>query len=511
MLTLFLSICLAAPSTELEQVMEQAAVAEAVPTPVLMAIAYEASRFDPGVVSRSEGWGMFDLHEGDQGPSLEKAAAELEVDPNLLITDWKLSVQGTAALLASYGRLSTGGKSTPPVDDLLAWWDAVRAFSGREEPLLQEQYARYIFESISQGYIVQSQWGSVVQPPIPLNISRHGMVPPPGLDSSLASQFVQACSDNYTNDSRAAGDIDMVVIHTVQGSYSSCYNWFANCSAEASAHYVVRSSDGEITQMVAEGDVAWHAGHWDTNLRSVGIEHEGYVDDPGRWYTDAMYRASAALTLDIATRQGVAIDRSHIIAHAEVPGCSGGSGGGAGCHTDPGNGWDWDYYMDLLNGATNTTTGELVGVIADSDIYNGTRLVGATVWIPETGDSTTTDSSGVYHFPDLPFGTYTIHASYPGFAEGTCGPKTTSAAQDWCSIALYPGEDPGPEDSDPPVDDSSPPTGDDSGVDEGPGRRGPPLPGTAVVIDEVQRGCTTGAGPLFLGLLLPLVLRRKRC
>ncbi|HND34293.1 MAG TPA: N-acetylmuramoyl-L-alanine amidase, partial [Myxococcota bacterium] len=339
----------------------------------------------------------------------------------------------------------------------------------------------------------------------------HGMVPPPGLDSSLASQFVQACSDNYSNYSRGSGDIDMVVIHTVQGSYSSCYNWFANCSAQASAHYVVRSSDGDITQMVSEGDVAWHAGHWDTNLRSVGIEHEGYIDDPGRWYTDAMYRASAALTLDIATRQGVAIDRSHIIGHSEVPGCSGGSGGGSGCHTDPGSGWDWDYYMDLLNGATNTTTGELVGVVADSDIYNGTRLVGATVWIPETGDSTTTDSSGVYHFPDLPFGTYTVHASYPGYAEGTCGPKTTSAAQDWCSVALYPGEDPGPDDSDPPPDDSSPVTGDDSGVDEVPGHRPPSLPGTPVVIDEVKGGCSTGAGPLLFGLLMPLFLRRKQC
>ncbi|HND29771.1 MAG TPA: hypothetical protein PLA94_07215, partial [Myxococcota bacterium] len=170
MLSLFLGVCLAAPFTELEQVMEQAAAQEGVPKPVLMAIAYEASRFDPTVVSLSEGWGMFDLHEGDQGPSLEKAAAELEVDPNLLITDWKLSVRGTAALLASYGRLSAGTQKTPPVDDLLAWWDAVRAFSGREEPVLQEQYTRYIFESIDQGYLVESQWGTVVQPPIPLNI-----------------------------------------------------------------------------------------------------------------------------------------------------------------------------------------------------------------------------------------------------------------------------------------------------------------------------------------------------
>jgi hypothetical protein len=60
-----------------------------------------------------------------------------------------------------------------------------------------------------------------------------------------------------------------------------------------SSHYVVRSSDGQITQMVAEKDTAWHARS--ANPYSIGIEHEGYVDQPS-WFTDAMYRSSAALT-----------------------------------------------------------------------------------------------------------------------------------------------------------------------------------------------------------------------
>src|SRR5688572_24364985 len=98
-----------------------------------------------------------------------------------------------------------------------------------------------------------------------------------------------------------------------------------------------------------------------------------------------MYERSAALTVDIASRQGVSLDRSHIIGHVEVPGCSSGSGGGASCHTDPGGGWDWDYYMELVNGETGTAGGEIIGVVADSDIYNGARLVGASVRIAETG------------------------------------------------------------------------------------------------------------------------------
>ena len=39
-----------------------------------------------------------------------------------------------------------------------------------------------------------------------------------------------------------------------------------------------------------EADIAWHAGNWTYNTRSIGIEHEGYVGESG-WFTDAMYRA----------------------------------------------------------------------------------------------------------------------------------------------------------------------------------------------------------------------------
>ena len=45
----------------------------------------------------------------------------------------------------------------------------------------------------------------------------------------------------------------------------------AGSSAAVSAHYGVRSSDGDLTQMVDEADIAWHAGDWDTNARSIGI------------------------------------------------------------------------------------------------------------------------------------------------------------------------------------------------------------------------------------------------
>ncbi len=505
---------------------EDAADEYGVPKPLLMAIAWEASHFDPDVQSAWGGYGMFDLREGAQDPSLEHASALLEVDPNAMVADWRLQVRGAAAVLADQGRLANAGV-LPPRADLLAWWDAVRAFSGREEPVLQEQYTSYIFATAHQGVVKDTRWGAVFLDPQDIDLSDRFFVPPPtATDSSLAYQFYAADSGNYSNDSRGGGDIDMVVIHTVQGSYSGCYSWFANPDASASAHYVVRSSDGQITQMVSEADVGWHAGDWGTNSRSVGIEHEGYVSDPGTWYTDAMYERSAALTVDIATRRGVSLDRSHIIGHVEVPGCDGGSGGGASCHTDPGTGWDWDYYMELVSGETGTAGGQIIGVVADSDIYNGDRLVGATVRIAETGESTTVESDGYYRFDDIPFGTYTMHASAAGFAEGTCT-KTTSSSQDWCSITLYPevpeeeeeDTDVPEEDTDVPEEDTDEPEEDieDPGTPGGDTdeRPGPPaVPGKMTRMDEMG-GCNTaatpGPGAAFWLALAPLLgLRRRR-
>jgi hypothetical protein len=142
--------------------------------------------------------------------------------------------------------------------------------------------------------------------------------------------------------------IDTIVIHETQGSYAGTVNWFADPRADASAHFVIRSSDGAITQMVHEKDIAWHAGNWDVNTRSIGIEHEGYVGDCS-WNTYAMYSSSAELVAHLAARYGIPVDRAHIIGHSEVPDPNQpGQYGGIDHHTDPGPCWDWNLYMSLI-------------------------------------------------------------------------------------------------------------------------------------------------------------------
>ncbi|MFD9326726.1 N-acetylmuramoyl-L-alanine amidase [Streptomyces sp. NPDC060065] len=155
------------------------------------------------------------------------------------------------------------------------------------------------------------------------------------------AQWVAASSANWRRADRPDDyGIDRVIIHVTQGSFDSAVKVFQDPGHGAAAHYIVRK-DGHITQMIRELDVAYHAGNRQFNERSVGIEHEGFVDRP-QDFTDAMYEASARLTARICVRYDIPVDREHIIGHVEVPGTD---------HTDPGPHWDWDRYIPLVRQA----------------------------------------------------------------------------------------------------------------------------------------------------------------
>ncbi|MFF7239552.1 N-acetylmuramoyl-L-alanine amidase [Streptomyces collinus] len=152
------------------------------------------------------------------------------------------------------------------------------------------------------------------------------------------ARWVPASAANYRRADRPDDyPVDRVVVHVTQGGYASAVKVFQDPAHRAAAHYVVRR-DGRITQLVRELDVAFHAGNRAYNERSVGIEHEGFVEDASS-FTDAMYASSARLTAAICARYGIPVDREHIVGHVEVPGTD---------HTDPGRFWDWDRYLRLV-------------------------------------------------------------------------------------------------------------------------------------------------------------------
>ncbi|MFE2585571.1 N-acetylmuramoyl-L-alanine amidase [Streptomyces sp. NPDC059378] len=149
-----------------------------------------------------------------------------------------------------------------------------------------------------------------------------------------------ASTSNYTVSQRPTSyPLNYVIIHITQETYPDTLSIFQNPAKKVSAHYVVRSADGHVAQCVRERDVAWHAGNWDYNTRSIGIEHEGWVDQPS-YFTNTLYEASARLTAAVCTKYGIPKDRAHIIGHYEVPGSD---------HSDPGPNWDWVRYIRLVN------------------------------------------------------------------------------------------------------------------------------------------------------------------
>lgn len=173
--------------------------------------------------------------------------------------------------------------------------------------------------------------------------------------------WIPASSCNYEPRTK---EVSAVVIHYTEGSYAGCISWFQNCDAQVSAHYVIRSSDGQVTQMVREADKAWHART--ANGYTIGIEHEAYGNIIS-FFTEAMYQSSADLVRNICSRYEVidghrtfyrdTLDNGTTLNNGVHP-----MGGEEGCvkirghqhypdqtHTDPGPFWNWNYYYKLIN------------------------------------------------------------------------------------------------------------------------------------------------------------------
>ncbi len=73
---------------------------------------------------------------------------------------------------------------------------------------------------------------------------------------------------------------------------------------ESSAHYQVEAS-GRVGQLVGDGDTAWHAGDWDANLQSIGIEHANVSGPPGWGVSGQTVESGAHLVAALCVRFGL--------------------------------------------------------------------------------------------------------------------------------------------------------------------------------------------------------------
>ncbi|AVT41428.1 N-acetylmuramoyl-L-alanine amidase [Plantactinospora sp. BB1] len=324
-----------------------------VPRDLLVALGYAETHLDghAGAPSASGGYGVMHLTSNPKLRTLDEATALTGLGRDTLRTDSAANVTGAAAVLRSYA--DAAGLTAAQRRDVDRWYGQVVRYGGASTPAVARLYADTVYDLLGSGLDASTAEGPVRVPARKVAPDRGALrdVAPLGSPDGMGimstdygpAAWAPAHSANYTVANRESTyPINYVVIHVTQGSYAGSISWFQNPASQVSAHYTIRSSDGAVTQSVREKDVAWHAGNWTYNTQSIGIEHEGYVTQPS-WFTDAMYRSSAALTRHLCDRYGIPKDRSRIIGHNQVPGAT---------HTDPGPHWNWTYYMQLVTGST---------------------------------------------------------------------------------------------------------------------------------------------------------------
>lgn len=113
--------------------------------------------------------------------------------------------------------------------------------------------------------------------------------------------------------------ISRITFHHIVGDAPAAISTFNAGVRGDSSSYII-GSDGHIYQYVPENDTPWTDGNWDSNCRSITIEHAG--GHPSVPYTDAMYEASAHLVAYLINKYGIGDFKRHrdVIDTSRYPG-----------------------------------------------------------------------------------------------------------------------------------------------------------------------------------------------
>ncbi|CAM5275505.1 N-acetylmuramoyl-L-alanine amidase [Streptomyces tanashiensis] len=320
--------------------------------------------------------------------TLERASALSGIPAEELRTVPAANIEGGAALLAAAQREAGLPASADPAD----WYGAVARYSGADDSATAATYADDVFDVIRTGETRTTDSGQVVTlTAAPAVAPATGQVADLGLrrpaagpvecPASVACEWVPAPYEefgdgDYGNHDKAnrpaSQSIDYIVIHDTEADWNTTLKLVQD-PTYVSWQYSLRSSDGHIAQHVPLKDVAWHAGNWFVNAKSVGLEHEGFLTSPDSWYTEAMYRTSARLVRYLAGRYGIPLDRQHILGHDNVPGTVASTI--KNMHTDPGPYWDWAHYFRLLGRPITPSAGPHAGVVTVRPDYSSHQPV----------------------------------------------------------------------------------------------------------------------------------------
>ena len=123
----------------------------------------------------------------------------------------------------------------------------------------------------------------------------------------------------YSRPSIKLNSVKKIVIHWVGNAGSSAManrNYFNRINgAYASSQYII-GLDGEIISCMPEDEVAWHAGNYNMNLNSIGIEN--CHPDWGGKFNDKTYSSLIELLTYLCKKYG--LNQNAIIRHYDVTG-----------------------------------------------------------------------------------------------------------------------------------------------------------------------------------------------
>lgn len=377
---------------QLMPLFQEAAAKHNVPLPLLLTLGYLGSGFENrgDAPTIENGYGPMALREKNfwKSDSLGEAASMMKVSRVAIKTNAMSNIDAAAAVLSAYA----DGMKINRSGGLDQWLQPVIKYAGLDEEY-SRMFAMEVYEKLLSGLDVVNSDGerfsfgpqdigsvdlSDLQPTTARNVAGSGQV---RLFSGYSgATWYPAASCNY---STAQYNKTTAIVHTIEGSAAGALSWFRNCSAQVSAHYVV-SEAGGVWQCVDDWNTAWHVGC--ANSYCIGVEHEGYTASSS--HPRSLYDASGLLFRDICNRWG--IPKSHrscppgILGHLDINNCVCG-----GSHSDPGAGWDWNYFIGVVGGAPPPPTWNASYHAASypSHITAGTT---ATCWAEFTNSGTGT-------------------------------------------------------------------------------------------------------------------------
>lgn len=303
---------------------EAAAQEFRVPVSILKASAQVQSNWAQVSESMYGSWGVMGLIENKFTKQITLAASLLNVPAENIKNDAKTNIRAAAALLAHYQR------NRPAATTIEGWFESAKDLTGLWNAEMKHDLGLRIYEVIKNGSKTVSLWGEIIYlEPVDVSLPKTITESATTLDNQRAISGVDypLAVPNFTTcnfNSRPSGStIKYYFVHYVAtGTYQGAINWFKDCSSSVSAHYVIRNSDGQVSQVVAESSRAWSQGVTEYNDQGIGVEHEVLATNLAMWDSEPMLAAAGQLCRNVSTRRNIPLQRWTVLGEPGIYGHS---------------------------------------------------------------------------------------------------------------------------------------------------------------------------------------------